>query len=43
MDLTAFTLCSENKIPIIIFNMNKEGNLKRIIQGENTGTLVTFD
>jgi uridylate kinase len=43
MDLTAFTLCSENKLPIVIFNMNKEGNLKKAVNGENTGTIVTFD
>jgi uridylate kinase len=40
MDLTAFTLCKENKIPIIVFNMNVVGNLKRIAEGENIGTIV---
>jgi len=40
MDLTAFTMCRENNIPIIVFNMNKYGTLKRIISGENIGTLV---
>ncbi|NVO01312.1 MAG: UMP kinase [Bacteroidetes bacterium] len=40
MDLTAFTLCKENKIPIIVFNMNVVGNLKRIAEGENIGTFV---
>lgn len=40
MDLTAFTLCRENSIPIIVFNMNKYGTLKRIISGEILGTLV---
>jgi len=40
MDMTAFTLSHENKLPIIVFDMNKEGNLSRIIQGENVGTLV---
>lgn len=40
MDLTAFTLCKENKIPIIVFNMNVVGNLKRISEGENIGTIV---
>ncbi len=40
MDLTAFTLCRENKLPIIVFDINKKGNLLRIIQGENVGTLV---
>jgi uridylate kinase len=42
MDLTAFTLCNENKLPIIVFDMNKPGNLKRVIIGENVGTLVDF-
>ncbi|MDF2437454.1 MAG: uridylate kinase [Bacteroidota bacterium] len=40
MDMTAFTLCKENKLPIIVFDMNKEGNLKRLMQGEKVGTLV---
>ncbi len=40
MDMTAFTLCKENHLPIIVFNMNKEGNLKRLIQGEPVGTIV---
>jgi uridylate kinase len=40
MDQTAFTMCRENQLPIIVFNMNKIGNLKRIIQGERLGTLV---
>jgi len=42
MDLTAFTLCNENKLPIIVFDMNKPGNLHRLITGENVGTLVEF-
>jgi len=42
MDMTAFTLCNENKLPIIVFDMNKEGNLSRIVKGENLGTLVKF-
>jgi len=42
MDMTAFTLCNENKLPIIVFDMNKEGNLSKIINGENLGTLVKF-
>ena len=41
MDMTAFTLCQENKLPIIVFNVNTPGNLKRIISGEAVGTLVT--
>ena len=40
MDMTAFTLSHENKLPIIVFDMNKEGNLERLIDGENIGTLV---
>jgi uridylate kinase len=40
MDLTAFTLCKENDLPIIVFDMNKPGNLKSIISGEKVGTLV---
>lgn len=40
MDMTAFTLCHENHLPIIVFDMNKPGNLLRIIKGENIGTLV---
>src|SRR5437870_3338734 len=42
MDLTAFTLCNENKLPVIVFDMNKKGNLVRIIEGETVGTLVEF-
>ena len=40
MDLTAFTLCKENNMPIIVFNMNEKENLKKIILGENIGTLI---
>jgi uridylate kinase len=40
MDLTAFTLCKENQLPIIIFDMNKTGNLKKVVNGEKVGTLV---
>ncbi len=40
MDLTAFTLSEENKLPIIVFDMNKEDNLLRIVSGENIGTIV---
>lgn len=40
MDMTAFTLCQENKLPIVVFNMNEPDNLLRIVQGENVGTLV---
>jgi uridylate kinase len=40
MDLTAFTLCRENNMPIIVFNMNTKGNLKKIVAGHNIGTLI---
>ncbi len=40
MDMTAITLCQENKLPIIVFDMNKEGNFMRIASGEPIGTLV---
>lgn len=43
MDMTAFTLCKENGLPIIVFNMNQTGNLLRIIEGESVGTLVSLD
>ena len=40
MDLTAFALCSENKMPIMVFDMTQKGNLKKVINGEKIGTLV---
>ena len=40
MDMTAFTLCMENSLPIIVFDMNKIGNLRRVVTGEKVGTLV---
>jgi len=40
MDLTAFTLCKENNLPMYVFNMNEKGNLLKVLQGENIGTLV---
>ncbi|MEO6550032.1 MAG: UMP kinase [Ferruginibacter sp.] len=40
MDMTAFTLCMENELPIIVFDMNKTGNLLRVVTGEKVGTLV---
>ena len=40
MDMTAITLCQENKLPIIVFDMNKKGNLLKIVEGETVGTLV---
>lgn len=42
MDMTAFTLCNENKLPIIVFDVHTPGNLLRIVQGEPVGTLVKF-
>ena len=41
MDKTAFTLCQENKLPIIVFDMNKAGNFYKLVNGEQVGTLVT--
>lgn len=41
MDMTAFTLSEENNLPIIVFDMNTDGNLKKLILGDNVGTLVT--
>ena len=40
MDMTAFTLCQENKLPIIVFDMNKPGNLQSLVEGAEVGTLV---
>jgi uridylate kinase len=40
MDMTAFTLCMENKLPIIVFDMNKPGNLMKLVKGDAVGTLV---
>jgi len=40
LDLTAFTMCKENELPIIVFNMNEKGNLKKLILGEKIGTLI---
>ncbi|MCY1526625.1 Uridylate kinase [compost metagenome] len=40
MDMTAFTLCEENQLPIIVFDMNKTGNFMKIASGEEIGTLV---
>ena len=41
MDMTAFTLCMENNLPIIVFDMNKKGNLLRVVKGEDAGTLIS--
>jgi uridylate kinase len=43
MDMTAFTLCKENNLPIIVFDMNTMGNLERLLAGEQLGTLVSMD
>lgn len=40
LDQTAFTMCKENELPIIVFDMNKKGNLKKLVSGEKVGTLV---
>ena len=42
MDMTAFTLCNENKLPIVVFDINKRQNLYKMLQGESVGTLVNF-
>lgn len=42
MDLTAITLCRENKLPVVVFNMNVEGNLAKLLEGKNIGTLITI-
>ena len=41
MDLTAFTMCKENNLPIYVFDMNKKGNLLKVVNGEDIGTLVS--
>ena len=41
MDTTAFTLCQENNVPIIVFDMNKDGNLAALVSGEDVGTLIS--
>ena len=41
MDMTAFTLCMENNLPIIVFDMNKPGNLLNVVSGDGVGTLVS--
>ena len=43
MDMTAFTLCKENNLPIIVFDMNKKGNLSRVLNGDGIGTLVSME
>ena len=41
MDMTAFTLCQENNLPIVVFDMNKPGNLVKLVSGQEVGTLIT--
>jgi uridylate kinase len=41
MDSTAISLCMDNKMPIVVFNMNVPGNLKRVVTGERVGSVVT--
>jgi uridylate kinase len=41
MDATAISLCQENNLPIVIFNLGKHGNIKRVVQGEKVGSLVS--
>ena len=41
MDMTAFTLSKENNLPIIVFDMNKPGNLLKVVEGMNVGTFVS--
>jgi uridylate kinase len=41
MDMTAFTLCMENKLPIIVFDMNTPGNLLKVVTGDTVGTIVS--
>ncbi|NQX91544.1 MAG: UMP kinase [Flavobacteriales bacterium] len=43
MDMTAFTLCNENDLPIIVFDMNKPNNLSKVVNGEKVGTLVDIN
>ncbi|MCM8789954.1 MAG: UMP kinase, partial [Candidatus Omnitrophica bacterium] len=41
MDATAISLCMDNRLPIVVFNINKEGNIKRVVLGEAIGTVVS--
>ena len=41
MDLTAISLCQENSLPIIVFNMDKDDNLLKLVQGKDVGTIVS--
>ena len=40
MDSTAFALCKDNDMPIVVFDMNREGNLQKLLSGEKVGTIV---
>jgi uridylate kinase len=40
MDLTAFTMCKERKVPLVVFNMNRQGNIARVVRGEKVGTTI---
>jgi uridylate kinase len=41
MDATAISLCMDNKLPILVFNMKTQGNIRRVVMGEAVGTMVT--
>ena len=41
MDSTAFTMCRDNNMPIIVFDMNTRGNLKKVVEGKGNGTVVS--
>ena len=41
MDLTAFTMCNQNNLPIIVFDMNRKGNLEKVVNGDDIGTLIS--
>jgi uridylate kinase len=41
MDTTAITLCMDNRLPILVFNIRKRGNIRRILLGEDVGSMVT--
>ena len=43
MDATAITLCMDNNLPVIVFNLTEPGNVRRVVQGEAIGTLVSRD
>ena len=40
MDATAIAMCQENKLPIVVFDLNQHGNIKRVVMGEQVGSLV---